>query len=88
MEWWEQDLEEKTQEEVEISSAAEAFAVSEKYGVPLHPDYTYMWHDLKLEEIVHLASYISANGRVEAGETEAPAGAVVQTVSRSAFNTP
>ncbi|MGA9140103.1 MAG: DNA polymerase II large subunit [Methanocella sp.] len=72
VEWWEQDLKEKTQDAVGISSAAEAFAVSEKYGVPLHPDYTYMWHDLKLDEIVHLASYVSTNGSIEEGQLKLP----------------
>ncbi|OPY28249.1 MAG: DNA polymerase II large subunit [Methanocella sp. PtaU1.Bin125] len=72
VEWWEQDLRAKTEDPVTVGSAAEAFAVSEKYGVPLHPDYTYMWHDLKLEQIVHLATYISANGKIEHGQLKLP----------------
>ena len=71
-EWWEQDLQEKTQDTVRIGSAADAFSVSEKYGVPLHPDYTYMWHDLSLDDIVCLADYVSTNGTVEDGSLRLP----------------
>lgn len=72
VEWWEQDLREKTQEQISVSSPEEAFAVSEKYGVPLHPDYTYMWHDLQTDDVVYLASYISLKGKVENGELKIP----------------
>ncbi|HEY3272457.1 MAG TPA: DNA polymerase II large subunit [Methanocella sp.] len=72
VEWWEQDVQAKTQDTVCVSTPEEAFAVSEKYSVPLHPDYTYMWHDLKIEEIVHLASHISASGKIENGKLILP----------------
>jgi DNA polymerase II large subunit len=72
VEWWEQDLGEKTQDAVSVSTPEEAFAVSEKYGVPLHPDYTYMWHDLHTDDIVYLANFVSLKGRSENGELRLP----------------
>ncbi|WP_424358298.1 DNA polymerase II large subunit [Methanocella sp. MCL-LM] len=71
-EWWIQDMEEKTQDKVEVNSPEEAFAVSVKYGVPLHPKYTYMWMDLTTDDVVYLAQYISASGSVENGELRLP----------------
>lgn len=41
-------------------------------GVPLHPDYTYIWDDLDTGTIRDLAEWISANGRVEGGSLILP----------------
>jgi DNA polymerase II large subunit len=64
-EWWEQDLALKTGDKVEIRSAREAFAVSEKYGVPLRPKYTLMWRDVLIEDIADLRELIGRQGRME-----------------------
>jgi DNA polymerase II large subunit len=67
-EWWEQELREKTQDAVEVTSPRDAFAASERYGVPLHPDYTYLWHDVETEDVTYLAGYVSQSGSLEDGE--------------------
>ncbi|MDY0267310.1 MAG: DNA polymerase II large subunit, partial [Methanimicrococcus sp.] len=50
-----------------------------EFGVPLHPDFNYLWHDLYPKELDELASFIAESGRilfykdadeVESGETE------------------
>ena len=33
-------------------------------GIPLHPDYNYLWHDLYLEEFDKLAEFVAENGRL------------------------
>lgn len=33
-------------------------------GIPLHPDYNYLWHDLYLEELDLLAAFTAENGRL------------------------
>ena len=62
-EWWEQDVALKTGDKVEVRSAREAFGVSEKYGVPLHPKYTLMWRDVLIEDIADLREIIARQGR-------------------------
>jgi len=53
-EWWIQELEEKGFHYDGIPNPKEAFEISEKYDVPLHPLYTYFWHDVGKEEIFYL----------------------------------
>jgi DNA polymerase II large subunit len=66
-EWWEQDIALKTEETVEVRSSADAFAVSEKYGVPLHPCYTLMWRDISREDLAYLREHVEKNGRLDGG---------------------
>ncbi|HUL62046.1 MAG TPA: DNA polymerase II large subunit, partial [Methanocella sp.] len=73
VEWWEQDLRAATGDAVRVTSPEEAFAASEKYGVPLHPDYTYLWHDIGTDDVACLAAHISQNGRMEDGALKLPA---------------
>lgn len=42
-------------------SAADAFLISEKYNVPLHPAYNLFWHDLQKQDVKTLAEYIKDN---------------------------
>lgn len=70
-EWWEQDLALKAKDTVEVRSVTDAFAVSERYGVPLHPRYTLMWRDITAEDLAHLREYIRDNSRLE-GELRMP----------------
>ncbi|BAI63005.1 family D DNA polymerase large subunit [Methanocella paludicola SANAE] len=67
LEWWEQDLALATKEKVQVRSAGEAFDVSEKYGVPLHPKYTLMWKDVSTEDILQLREHVVKTGRLEDG---------------------
>lgn len=69
-EWWVQELEEAGAEIPPKSvSAKEAFELSRKHNVPLHPDYTYTWNDISSEELGLLARWLSKGTlRLEAGE--------------------
>lgn len=71
-EWWEQDLELKTAEKIKINTSREAFEVSEKYDVPLHPKYTLMWHDITTDDVIYLAKFISEKGSVSEGQLTLP----------------
>ena len=64
-EWWIQELGTKTaiQEDLRDISPETAFELSEKFGIPLHPKYTHFWHDISIQELELLASYISEKGR-------------------------
>lgn len=42
----------------------DAFALSEHYGVPLHPYYNLFWHDLSREDVEQLAVFLLENGEV------------------------
>ena len=35
-----------------------------EHGIPLHPDYNYLWHDLYLNDFVKLADFIAGNGKI------------------------
>lgn len=42
-------------------TSKEAFDLSERYGVPLHPKYTYFYHDASIEEINSLRTWLNKN---------------------------
>ncbi len=46
-------------------SPQKAFELSEKYDVPLHPNYNLFWHDITPEDIRTLSDFIVKNGRYE-----------------------
>lgn len=46
-------------------SASDAFLISEKYNVPLHPLYNLFWHDVDKEDVKILAEYIKENGKLD-----------------------
>ncbi len=59
-EWWRQELESKgIKLSSEIPDAKTAIEISEKYGVPLHPRYTYRWDDITLEDLGILVEWFS-----------------------------
>jgi len=57
-EWWVQELEASDADVGELGeafdlrepTARQAFRLSRKYGVPLHPRFTYLWHDVGRDE--------------------------------------
>lgn len=66
-EWWEQEIENSDEYKNgnhdnldlnSILSAKEAFEISRKYNVPLHPDYTYFYHDVSIEDLNRLRDWI------------------------------
>jgi DNA polymerase II large subunit len=66
-EWWAQELLKAGGDPFgkEKVDGKEAIAISRKYGVPLHPAHTYLWHDLLLPEYESLASLVLSEGRLE-----------------------
>ncbi|MFC4552159.1 MULTISPECIES: DNA polymerase II large subunit [Halorussus] len=82
-EWWRQDLEaagadvqalaDSPTVDLEDPSAEEAVEWATEYDCPLHPKYTYLWHDVPVEGFEALADAVAAADRV--GETDGEFGA-------------
>ena len=76
-EWWVQDLEATTADvqamrddpriDLENPSVEDALEWATEYDAPLHPEYTYLWHDLAPEEFETLAEVVATTGRFEDG---------------------
>ena len=49
--------------ETENISAKKAFEISKNYGVPLHPVYTYCYHDISKLELNDLIKWVLTNGK-------------------------
>jgi DNA polymerase II large subunit len=66
-EWWAAELELAGGDPIglEMICGQDAIALSKKYGVPLHPAHTYLWHDISAEEFEHLATAISTEGLID-----------------------
>lgn len=68
-EWWTQTIEKSPHYDSNIDlkvlndeiTAQEAFKISKKYSVPLHPKYTYFYHDASTEEINQLRTWLNKN---------------------------
>ncbi|MBN1280552.1 MAG: DNA polymerase II large subunit [Candidatus Thermoplasmatota archaeon] len=43
----------------------DAFILAEQYKVPLHPDYNLFWHDLTLQDIITLSTYVKEQGTLQ-----------------------
>jgi DNA polymerase II large subunit len=70
-EWYSQELAlamggEDVQKYIE-ASPEEAFDLSERYSVPLHPRHNMFWHDLLPEDIRCLSEFALGHGRLEGG---------------------
>ncbi len=75
-EWWIQDLEaagadaqaleDDPRVDVERPTVERALEWAERYDAPLHPEYTYLWHDLSVEDFCALAEAVS-EGEIEDG---------------------
>jgi DNA polymerase II large subunit len=73
-EWWAEELSKaggdpKGKEKI---GGEEAVAIAKKFGVPLHPAHTYLWHDLTLSEYRRLAQLALSEGRIESGRLLLP----------------
>ena len=66
-EWWAEELARAGGDPSgkERISGEEAIALSRKFGVPLHPAHTYLWHDISLEEYERLSALAMEEGRLE-----------------------
>ncbi|MEM4702715.1 MAG: DNA polymerase II large subunit, partial [Archaeoglobaceae archaeon] len=60
-EWWVQEA----KVEVEDPSEDEALKLCDELNVPLHPKWTYLWHDISIEEFEYLRNFISEYGKIE-----------------------
>ncbi|MGM0386956.1 MAG: DNA polymerase II large subunit [Natrinema limicola] len=73
-EWWVQDLEaagadvqaleDDPRIDLEFPEPEEALEWATEYDAPLHPEYTYLWHDLSVDAFCTLSEAVAA-GRVE-----------------------
>ncbi len=66
-EWWLQELAAKTSikelNDLKNPNAEKALFLSDTYKVPLHPKYTYLWHDISIDDFSRLSEYIRINGK-------------------------
>ena len=79
-EWWIQEFEAagadvqalKNDPDIDLQnpSATEVLEWATEYDCPLHPAYTYLWHDISVKEFVELADAVT-NAPVESGDTVA-----------------
>ncbi|MCZ7398019.1 MAG: DNA polymerase II large subunit, partial [Candidatus Methanoperedens sp.] len=65
-EWWVQELAAKTSMNADFRDPDQktALSLSDTYKIPLHPKYTYLWHDISIEDFTVLAEYIQKNGKL------------------------
>ncbi|OLZ42328.1 DNA polymerase II large subunit [Natrinema saccharevitans] len=73
-EWWVQDLEaagadvqaleDDPRIDLEFPAPEEALEWATEYDAPLHPEYTYLWHDLSVDAFRDLTAAV-AEGRIE-----------------------
>ena len=68
-EWWIQELAAKTSikelGDLKNPDQEKALSLSRTYNVPLHPKYTYLWHDISIDDYSRLAEYIQKNGKYD-----------------------
>ncbi len=65
-EWWIQEVEDKIPRgDYRKIDEDTALKLCDEYGVPLHPDHTYLWHDITVEDYFYLRSYIAEHGKIE-----------------------
>jgi len=69
-EWWIAELERKVDPATidgDLIDPGQELALELccRYGVPLHPKFTYLWHDITIEDFKRLSKYISSHGRIE-----------------------
>ena len=70
-EWWHYDYEatcpEKiSEEELKNPSANLAIRLAKDFNVPLHPKFTYLWHDINLSEFKALRKFVVERGNFSA----------------------
>lgn len=64
-EWWIQEAKNLPDGDYRNITEDIALKLCDEYDVPLHPDHTYLWHDVTVDEITYLREYISEYGKVE-----------------------
>jgi DNA polymerase II large subunit len=71
-EWYSQELaaamgSAEMAERYREASPEEAFELSERYSVPLHPRHNLFWHDIAPADIARLSGFVLGKGRLEGG---------------------
>ena len=46
-------------------SPTDAFEISTKYNIPLHPYYNLFWHDITIDDLITLSKYIRDHGKIK-----------------------
>ncbi|VVC02820.1 DNA polymerase II large subunit [Candidatus Burarchaeum australiense] len=65
-EWWALELKEKgATPPAKIPNAADAIKISERHEVPLHPAYTFRWHDITSTQLRELADWFAGSGKLK-----------------------
>ncbi len=65
-EWWIQEVEGKIPKgDYRKIDEDKALELCDEYGVPLHPDHTYLWHDISVDDYIYLRNYVAEHGKVE-----------------------
>ncbi|WP_123535727.1 LAGLIDADG family homing endonuclease [Halosimplex salinum] len=104
VEWWAQEFDEagadvqamRDSTDVDLSnpSAQEALDWVEAYDAPLHPKYTYCWHDLSVDEVCALADavdqgrIVQTDGASEVRSTSDASGAERSSANHSSGQSP
>ncbi|MGC8645196.1 MAG: DNA polymerase II large subunit [Thermoplasmata archaeon] len=70
--WWRKTCERKIGFVPEVKSDKEAVDVSISYGVPLHPAWTHLWHDVTTEDIEKFSNFVLQHGKIGEGCLELP----------------
>ena len=73
-EWWAEELAKAGGDPTgkEKIGGEEAIEISRRWGVPLHPAHTYLWHDLPRPDYERLAALTLSEGRMESGRLVLP----------------
>jgi len=50
--------------DIQNPSSSDAFALSEKYAVPLHPNFNLFWHDIQRDDLITLSQYVKEHGKI------------------------
>ncbi|MEM2924764.1 MAG: DNA polymerase II large subunit [Methanocellales archaeon] len=65
IEWWMEEVKQKQKTVINPENAEQAIQMAMELGIPLHPNYTYLWHDIDLNEFKTLSQYVAENGKLE-----------------------
>ncbi|MFP4654414.1 MAG: DNA polymerase II large subunit [Methanohalobium sp.] len=68
-EWWIQEYrntvsDTRTDEQLENPSQEDVLEICEQHNIPLHPVFTYLWHDITPQEFEKLARFVSDYGKI------------------------
>jgi DNA polymerase II large subunit len=56
--------------DIQNPTSTDAFLLSERYHIPLHPTCNLFWHDLLTSDVVKLINHIKEHGKIQSDESE------------------